>query len=203
MRLASIRGQCVQACGAAAIRGCAYARAAAAGPAWDHAGKGSTMTARCAGPQHGAIRRSAYVPAGSAGVRWEDREKGGAIMNGPVTVSERDLRTLLGIVRDDRGDLPPDGLPLSLLAELTDQIRCDAVTFSGQDPYRQEIRFTQDVPADCDDAGCMQAFWEHFWDSDACAYAYRSGDLRSVTRQVGLAAPVIRYSRCSESGESR
>jgi hypothetical protein len=28
-------------------------------------------------------------------------------MTSPVTVSERDLRTLLGIVGDERSDLPP------------------------------------------------------------------------------------------------
>ena len=39
--------------------------------------------------------------------------------------SERDLRTLAGIVSDHRADLPKDGLPLSLLAELMGQIRCD------------------------------------------------------------------------------
>ena len=40
-------------------------------------------------------------------------------MTSAVTVSERDLRTLLGIVRDNRDDLSGAGLPLSLLAELT------------------------------------------------------------------------------------
>jgi hypothetical protein len=43
-------------------------------------------------------------------------------MTSPVTVSERDLRTLLGIVGDHCTDLPAAGLPLSLLAELKDQI---------------------------------------------------------------------------------
>lgn len=42
--------------------------------------------------------------------------------------SERDLRTLLGIVRGTRDDLPQAGLPLSLLAELTDHVRCDNVS---------------------------------------------------------------------------
>ena len=32
-------------------------------------------------------------------------------MTAPVTVSERDLRTLLGVVRDDRSDIPAEGLP--------------------------------------------------------------------------------------------
>jgi hypothetical protein len=32
-------------------------------------------------------------------------------MVAPVTVSEKDLRTLLGIVSDDRSDLPEAGCP--------------------------------------------------------------------------------------------
>ena len=35
--------------------------------------------------------------------------EGGCAMTSPVTVSERDLRTLLGIVSDDRSDLPRPG----------------------------------------------------------------------------------------------
>jgi|SRR5689334_6275789 hypothetical protein len=46
-------------------------------------------------------------------------------MTAPVTASERDLRTLAGIVSDHRADLPAEGLPLSLLADLKDQIRCE------------------------------------------------------------------------------
>ena len=38
-------------------------------------------------------------------------------MVAPVTVKEKDLRTLLGIVGDDRSDLPAAGLPPSLLSE--------------------------------------------------------------------------------------
>jgi hypothetical protein len=44
-------------------------------------------------------------------------------MTAPVTASERDLHTLAGIISDHRADLPAEGLPLSLLADLKDQIR--------------------------------------------------------------------------------
>jgi len=44
-------------------------------------------------------------------------------MASPGTVSERGLRTLLGITGDERSTLPATGLSLSLLAELKDQIR--------------------------------------------------------------------------------
>ena len=49
-------------------------------------------------------------------------------MVAPVVASERDLRALAGIVSQDRPDLPDgEGLPLSLLAVLKDQIRCDGI----------------------------------------------------------------------------
>ena len=49
-------------------------------------------------------------------------------MVAPVTVREGDLHTLLGIVSDHREDLPPDGLPWSLLHDLMGLIRCDEMT---------------------------------------------------------------------------
>jgi DNA-binding CsgD family transcriptional regulator len=103
-------------------------------------------------------------------------------MTAPVTVSERDLRTLLGIVSDDRGDPPAEGLPLSLLADLADQIRCDSVSFFGLDPSRQAGWFGQELPADDTEAD-DQAFWEHYWDFGHCCYPDRTGDLRSVTKR--------------------
>ena len=68
-------------------------------------------------------------------------------MTSPVTVSERDLRTLLGIVGDERSDLPAAGLPLSLLAELKDQIRCDQLAFVRHDAGRRIDLFAQGIPA--------------------------------------------------------
>ena len=67
-------------------------------------------------------------------------------MTAPVTASERDLRTLAGIVSDHRADLPAEGLPPSLLADLMGQIRCDAVTFDGFDSGRQAYWFGQEIP---------------------------------------------------------
>jgi len=101
-------------------------------------------------------------------------------MRAPVTASERDLRTLLGIVADDRGDPPAEGLAWSLLADLTDLIRCDAIAFFGLDSDRRASRFGQDLPAD--DADDEQVFWEHYRDCDPCSYPDRSGDVRSVTK---------------------
>ena len=102
-------------------------------------------------------------------------------MTAPIRVSERDLRTLLGIVADDRDDLPAAGLPDSLLSDLTSVVRCDIVTFSGLDSGRQAHWFGQDVPAK-DISDGVQGFWAHYWGCPFSSYPDRSGDLRSVTK---------------------
>ena len=104
-------------------------------------------------------------------------------MVAPVTVGETDWRTLLGIVACEREDLPPYGLPLSLLTDLMGQIRCDAMTLVGHDSGQQEQWFWQEFPADdADPADWQQMYWEQFWNCEACCYPDRSGDLRSVTK---------------------
>jgi len=104
-------------------------------------------------------------------------------MTAPVTVSERDLRTLLGLVGDDRSDLSAEGgLPESLLIELTGLVRCDSVSFFGASPGLQEFSFMQEVPpVDVGDVD-EQAVVRHYWDCQQCSYPERSGDLRSVTK---------------------
>ena len=100
-------------------------------------------------------------------------------MVAPVTISEQDLRALVGIISDDRADLPPQGLPMSLLIDLTDQIRCDVVSFVGLDAYRRATVCMQDRPAGEADE---QALWEHFWDCRPFSYPDCTGDLRSVVK---------------------
>ena len=75
------------------------------------------------------------------------------MMTTSVTASERDLRALAAIVSQDRPDLPDGaGLPPSLLADLTDQIRCDDISLDRCDSGRQECpvsghrgRVSQDI----------------------------------------------------------
>lgn len=105
-------------------------------------------------------------------------------MTAPLMSSERDLRTLAGIVSDYRADLPAQGLPVSLLSDLMSQIRGDAVLFEGFDSDRQETWFAETVPADDNgaDGGFAQAHWMHYWDCQPCSYPDRTGDLRSVIK---------------------
>lgn len=106
-------------------------------------------------------------------------------MTSPVTVSERDLRTLVHIITDSRADLLAEGLPPSLLSDLADQIRCDTVGFFGLDSGQQLNPFGQEWPADPGPADSgdddLPVFWQHYWDSAPCSYPDRSGDLRRVT----------------------
>jgi DNA-binding CsgD family transcriptional regulator len=105
-------------------------------------------------------------------------------MNTPPRASERDLRTLAGIVSEHRVDLPAEGgLPLSLLADLMGQIRCDALAFGGFDSFRQTYWFGQNVPLEAQaDPALDQAHWEQYWDCQPCSYPDRTGDLRTIVK---------------------
>jgi DNA-binding CsgD family transcriptional regulator len=102
----------------------------------------------------------------------------------PATACEADPRVLAGIFSDDRADLPAAGLPPSLLGDLMDQVRCDALAFAGYDSVQRTAWFGQGFPADAgwDDAGLEAAHWKHFWDCASCSYPDRSGDLRRITK---------------------
>ena len=105
-----------------------------------------------------------------------------------MTVSELDLHRLLGIATGHLGDLPAEGLPPSLLSDLTGLIRCDEASFFRLNSTARTGTTLQIVPAeDAGDPGGPEGpetdpFWIHYWDSRPCSYPDRSGDLRSVTR---------------------
>ena len=105
-------------------------------------------------------------------------------MTSPATVSERSLRTLAGIVSEHRADVPAHGLPMSLLSDLTSQIRCDIISFEGFDSDREETWFLQSIPGREDPAEdpFEPAHWVHYWDCQPCSYPDRTGDLRTVLR---------------------
>jgi DNA-binding CsgD family transcriptional regulator len=102
------------------------------------------------------------------------------VTKGPVAASGRDLHALAGIVSDDRGAPPAEGLAPSLLDDLAELIGCDFLVFSGTDSSRQVDWFGQTVPAEADDpAFDVASFWAHYWGSH-CSYPERTGDLRSL-----------------------
>ena len=88
-------------------------------------------------------------------------------MTATLTASGRDLRTLAGIISEDRGEPPPHGLAPSLLSDLFGLVRCDYLSFVGQDSGQQAGWFGQAVPselADGQEEGEEDAspFWEHY-----------------------------------------
>jgi DNA-binding CsgD family transcriptional regulator len=107
-----------------------------------------------------------------------------------MTASEADLCALAAIVTAEREHLPAQGLPPSLLSDLMDQIRCDAMLFHGFDSGRQGYWFAQEFPDESQEPdpavaqALDQAHWLHYWDSLACSYPDRTGDLRSVVKMA-------------------
>jgi DNA-binding CsgD family transcriptional regulator len=113
-------------------------------------------------------------------------------MSTPVRASDRDLRALAAIVSQDRPDLPDgEGLPPSLLADLTDQIRCDEISLERYDSGRRRGWFLQGIPALTEDElkaheDLDPALWAHawacHWDCQSCSYPERTGDVRSAVK---------------------
>jgi hypothetical protein len=104
-----------------------------------------------------------------------------------LSASEQDLRALAGVVSEIRSDLPADGLPLSLLSDLKDQIPCDFLLCHGYDTTLQQYWFTQQIPEDDGDGDpgdedLFRVFWEQYWDCQVCSYPDRTGDLRSIVK---------------------
>jgi DNA-binding CsgD family transcriptional regulator len=103
-----------------------------------------------------------------------------------LSPSEQDLRTLAGVVSEVRSDLPPAGLPLSLLNDLKDQIPCDFLLCHGYDTALQQYWFTQQTPeeeeGDLGDEDGHRLFWKEYWDCLVCNYPDRSGDRRSIVK---------------------
>jgi DNA-binding CsgD family transcriptional regulator len=106
-------------------------------------------------------------------------------MRAPLSAHDLDLPTLAGLVSDERSDLPAQGLPLSLLSELKEQIPCDFVLCQGYDTTMQRHWFTQQIPEDdeeedSDGGEFFEFFWELYWDCQPCSYPDRTKDLRRV-----------------------
>lgn len=105
-------------------------------------------------------------------------------MAAAVVPSERDFCALAGMVGEQRDDLPAHGIPLSLLSELKEHIRCDVISFEGFDSHRELTWFLESVPgrAEPRDDPLEPAHWQHYWDCQPCSYPDRTGDLRRVVR---------------------
>jgi DNA-binding CsgD family transcriptional regulator len=107
-------------------------------------------------------------------------------MAGRLTISDRDVRTMLRIATcpDDTAGGPDTPIPWSVLHGVRDLIRCDQIACFELDSDRQVLPWGQNVPDDppevrADDR--QLAFWTHYADCVPCSYPDASGDLNSVT----------------------
>jgi DNA-binding CsgD family transcriptional regulator len=95
-----------------------------------------------------------------------------------------DLRALADIISAERPDVPGEGLPPSLLADLARQIRCDAIAFGRLDAAHQRTDSEQLMT----DGGQMVANpvfpvnWQHYWHCQLCSFPDRTADRRSVVK---------------------
>jgi DNA-binding CsgD family transcriptional regulator len=92
-----------------------------------------------------------------------------------------DLPTLAGIVSEHRTDIPACGLPLSLLSDLAEHIRCDVISFEGFDSAAEAGLFVQELPLP-GDIKTDGVHWRHYWQCEPCSYPDRTGDLRTVIK---------------------
>jgi DNA-binding CsgD family transcriptional regulator len=106
-------------------------------------------------------------------------------MAGRMTVSERDLRIMLGLVSAVGDENASERASWSLLEGLKELIGCDSIVVSQLDTLRREEMFGHVFPAghDANDnqPAELEAFWNNYWSSAPCCYPDISGDLVSVT----------------------
>jgi DNA-binding CsgD family transcriptional regulator len=105
-----------------------------------------------------------------------------------LSPSEQDLKSLAGLVSEERSDVPAEGLPLSLLVDLKDQIPCDSLVCEGYDTTLLQYWFGQRIPDEGADedpnvaTDLQQTFWGQYWNCQFCSYPDRSRDIRSIRK---------------------
>ncbi len=109
------------------------------------------------------------------------------------TVTERDLRLLRRLIDPQRPCRPGNDVAESLLADVAELIGADDVSLQVMDHPRHYVR-VQSTYDDGDDGPDLDTlFWQGFWDSLACSYPQRTGDIR-VHRASDFPGPRSEYS---------
>jgi DNA-binding CsgD family transcriptional regulator len=102
-----------------------------------------------------------------------------------MSLSERDLHTMLRIVSNpDEGD-EGEPFPWSVLADLAKVIGVDSLVFQQLDSKRRQAPIVQGFPAkgpSVDEDALDAVFWSQYWSCPACSYPDWTGDVVSVMR---------------------
>jgi DNA-binding CsgD family transcriptional regulator len=101
-----------------------------------------------------------------------------------MTISDRDLRTMLEIANCRDGGDSTVPMPWAVLHGLRELISCDGVAFFHLDSTHQEMLSGQDLPHDdlsqAQGEDLSRAFWKHYLTCRPCSYPDDTGDLTSV-----------------------
>ena len=111
-------------------------------------------------------------------------------MPGRMTISERDVRMMVGMVQASDHEDPAEPMPWSVITGLKELIGSDAVQLCQFDSHRRVDLLCQELsditPSEADlvesDEAYGESFWRHYWDSAPCSYPDSSGDVVSVTK---------------------
>ena len=105
-------------------------------------------------------------------------------MSSPSTLMDGDLLALAAIINAERPDVPEEGLPPSLLADLARQIRCDAIAFAHFDAAQRTAGSAQlmEDRSECATLTSVPVNWQHYWNCQFCSHPDRTGELRSVLK---------------------
>lgn len=111
-------------------------------------------------------------------------------MPGRMTISEREVQTMLRLVHTTGQEDPAEPMPWSVFTGLKELIGGDAVQLCQFDSQRRIDMLCQELsdikPSEGDLAESDEAygasFWRHYWSSPPCSYPDLSGDVVSVTR---------------------
>ncbi|HEY4567932.1 MAG TPA: response regulator transcription factor [Kribbella sp.] len=99
-----------------------------------------------------------------------------------LTVTESDLRRMLGVVDHDRRGGAGHEFPREVLRALRDLIPADDITFQVSRPHDRVFIGLEELtsqPPDLGD-GCDELFWQLYWRHKTCSRPQRTGDHETV-----------------------
>ncbi|MEV5967766.1 LuxR C-terminal-related transcriptional regulator [Kribbella sp. NPDC051952] len=99
-----------------------------------------------------------------------------------LTVTERDLRTMLDVIERGREADPEEVFPRDLLRGLAELIPAEDITFQVSRPFDRELVAVEEVAVQQweFDTGWDDEFWRSYWADEVCSRPQRTGDYTSV-----------------------
>ena len=135
------------------------------------------VTDHLSGAGRAAIRGSSYLRTGVL-EPYHEKNRRVQVVAMAESVSSRDLRAMMDLIRDGYADEPAEGLPAAAGAGLSRLVRCDSICLFELSPGHRHCTGDGCVH----DPGLSPVFWTHYWSCPPCSYPERSGDYKSVTK---------------------